>query len=121
MPWADLSPARRLRSFGHAFRGLAYLLRSQPHARLHALATVGVIGLAWYLKVGRGEWLALMLAVGLVWTAEALNTALEALADAVHPEQHPLIGRAKDAAAAGVLISALAALAVGALVFIPRL
>ena len=120
MKATDFSPVRRWKSFGHAFRGMAYLLRSQPHARLHALATVMVAGLGFALKVSRGEALALVLAVGLVWMAEAANTAVETLADAVHPDHHPLVGRAKDVAAAGVLISALAALVVGLLVFIPR-
>ena len=118
---SDFSPVRRWKSFGHAFRGLAYLLRSQPHARLHALATVVVAGLGYALKISRGEGLALVLAVGLVWMAEAVNTAVESLADAVHPDHHPLVGRAKDVAAAGVLVSALAALVVGLLIFIPRL
>jgi diacylglycerol kinase len=121
MKSTDFSPARRWKSFGHAFRGLAFLLRTQPHARLHALATAVVVALGFWFDVPRGEWLALVLAMGLVWLAEAMNTALETLADAVHPEQHPLVGRAKDVAAAGALMSALAALVVGLLIFVPRL
>ena len=121
MKASDFSPVRRWKSFGHAFRGLGYLLCSQPHARLHALATVAVAGLGFALKISRGEGLALVLAVGLVWMAEAVNTALESLADAVHPDHHPLVGRAKDVAAAAVLVSAIAAAVVGLWIFIPRL
>jgi diacylglycerol kinase len=121
MKLSDLHPGDRGRSFGHAFRGLGYMLRTQPHARLHALATLLVLGAGCWLEVSRGEWLLLVLAIGLVWMAEAMNTALEALADAVHPDHHPLVGRAKDVAAAGVLLSAFAAAVVGLWIFIPRL
>lgn len=121
MKLSDLHAADRMRSFGHAFRGLGYVLRTQPHARLHALATLLVLGAGCWLDISRGEWLLLALAIGLVWMAEAFNTALETLADAVHPERHPLVGRAKDVAAAAVLLSALAAAVVGLWIFIPRL
>jgi diacylglycerol kinase (ATP) len=110
-----------LRSFPHAWRGLTFMLRSQPNARIHLLATLAVCGAGIALGVGREDWLWLTLAVVLVWSAEALNTALEQLADAVHPERHPGIGRAKDVAAAAVFLSALGAAVIGVLVFGPHL
>ena len=67
------------------------------------------------------EWIAVSLSIGIVLGAEGFNTALESLADAVHPEQHPLVGRAKDAAAGAVLLAAIAAIVVGILVFLPKL
>ena len=73
------------------------------------------------MKITCAEWLAVIAAIGLVWTAEGLNTAIEALVDLVSPEQHPLAGRAKDVAAGAVLLAALAATAIGLLVFGPRL
>ncbi len=115
------SLAGRARSFSHALRGLAVLLAGQHNAWLHALATLLVIALAAWLRVSRGEWCLLVAAMGLVWMAEALNTAVEELADAVHPGQHPGVGRAKDVAAAGVLLAALAAAVVGMLILAPRL
>ncbi len=109
--WHEL---RRLgRAFGYAGRGLRYMWRTQPNARWHGLATVGVALWAWAVGVQPRDAALLALAVGLVWAAEALNTALEALADRCAPEPHPLVAAAKDAAAAGVLLAALAALAVG--------
>lgn len=113
--------ARRARSFACAARGLWWLLTSQPNARIHALAAVLVVALGAWLDLTPGEWCAVLLAIGMVGTAEAFNTALEVLADQLHPEQHPLIGRAKDLAAGAVLIASLAAAAVGALVFAPKL
>lgn len=111
----------RLQSFRHAFAGLATLLAEQHNARLHLLATTLVVALATLLDVSRSDWISLLLVIALVWLAEALNSALEYLADAAVPEQHPLIGKAKDVAAAGVLVCALLALLVGVLVFLPYL
>lgn len=112
---------QRLHSFRYAFAGLGTLLRTQHNAWIHAVATVLVLALGAYLRLARTDWLWLALALTLVWMAEAFNTALELLADAVTREQHPLIGRAKDVAAAAVLIAALGALVIGVLVLGPPL
>ena len=112
---------RRAASFGHAFRGVAAALRSEVHLRLHALATAAVLGLGFYFGIGRLEWALVALAVGLVWSLELVNTAVEAVVNLVSPEYHPLAGRAKDVAAGAVLAGAGAALAVGLLVFGPRI
>jgi diacylglycerol kinase len=81
---------------------------------------MAVIALGLYLELPRGDWVFLLFAVGLVWMAEALNSAVEYLADAAVPEQHPLVKKAKDVAAAGVLLASLAAALVGAMVFLPQ-
>lgn len=112
---------RRAASFGYAFRGVAAALRSEVHLQFHALATVLVIGLGVYCQLSRTEWALVALAVGLVWSLELVNTAIEAVVNLVSPEYHPLAGRAKDVAAGAVLAGAVAALAVGLLVFGPRL
>jgi diacylglycerol kinase len=110
----------RAASFGYALRGLAVFAR-EPHARFHFAAALGVAGLAAWLGVPRAEAALLALAVGLVLGAEALNSALEALADRVAPGHHPLVAKAKDVAAGGVLLAALAAAIAGALVLGPPL
>jgi diacylglycerol kinase len=110
----------RLQSFSFAFRGLARLF-GEPNARIHAAAGVAVLGAAYFLGVAPLEWAALILTILLVFAAEAFNTALESLADAAVPERHPLVGTAKDLAAAGVLIAAVGAIAVGCLVLGPHL
>jgi len=112
---------RRLQSFAYALQGLAQLLRTQPNARVHLLATLLVCGAGVYFGLSRAEWLWITVAITLVWISEAFNTALEQLADVLHPEQHPGIGRAKDMAAAAVLIAAVGAAVIGMLVFVPHL
>ena len=112
---------RRVASFGHAGRGVWAALRSEVHLRFHALATVVAIGLGFYCGITRLEWALLALAVAGVWTAELLNTAIEALTDLASPAWHPLAGKAKDVAAGAVLLAALGALVVGVLVFGPYL
>ena len=112
---------KRINSFIFAFQGLRTLLSTQANARIHLGATICVIVLGFVFHVSRAEWAILALAIGLVWTAEALNTAVEFLADRVAPEQHELIRKAKDTAAAGVLAGAISAAAAGLLIFLPHI
>jgi diacylglycerol kinase (ATP) len=111
----------RIESVRYALRGVWVMLATQHNAWIHAIATAGAVGLGFALRIGRVEWLAVVLAIIAVWTAEALNTAFESLCNVASPEIHPLVERAKDIAAGAVLISALGALAVALLVFWPRL
>jgi diacylglycerol kinase (ATP) len=112
---------KRVASFSHAFRGVSALLRTQHNARLHLAATVAALALGYVLAISSGEWLAVVLAVGMVWTAEALNTAVEFLADEISLERRDFLGIAKDVGAAGVLFASVSALAVGLIVFGPHL
>lgn len=111
--------AARIKSFRYAFAGIATLVRREHNARIHLVATLVVLWTAAYYSVERWEWMGLLLAIGGVWAAEAINTAIECLADACHPEQHEMIGQAKDVAAAAVLLFSFVAVAVAALVFYP--
>jgi diacylglycerol kinase (ATP) len=113
--------AARIASFGHALRGLAEVVATQHNAWIHAAATLAACALAALLGISAGEWLAVVLAISAVWTAEALNTAFEALCDVASPDHHPLVRRAKDVAAGAVLVSATGAATVGLIVFAPRL
>ena len=111
----------RLRSFGHAFRGLAICFRTQANARIHALATVLAVALGFALKLVAWEWCAVALSIASVWTAECFNTAMEGMVDLASPERRPLAGRIKDLAAGAVLAAAIGAAAVGAIIFGPKL
>ena len=113
--------SREADSFACAFRGIAALLKSEVHARIHLVATVAVLALGWWSDINAGEWMAVVLSIGLVWTAEALNTAIEYVADLAHPDEHPEVKKLKDLAAAAVLFASIAALVVGLIVFGPHL
>lgn len=118
---AGFSVAARIKSITHALAGLATMLRTQHNAWIHLAATLAVVLLAFWFSVSADEWIALVLAIVIVWSAEALNTAFELLCDVASPEFHPLVKQAKDVAAAAVLIAAIGAIAVGLLIFGPRL
>ncbi len=113
--------SRRLLAFVDAARGLAYLITHEPPVWLHLLATLLTLGLSAYLRLTPVEWAIIVLTIAAVWAAEAFNTAIEILCDTIHPDHHPQIGRVKDLAAAGVLFTAIAALAVAGVIFGPRL
>ena len=115
------SPVRsRVQSFRFAVRGIRAMLTNEPNARIHAIATGLVVAGGFGFGIERGEWLAVALAIGAVWTAEGVNTAFEALCDVASPDRHPRVERAKDVAAGAVLLAALTALAVASIVFGPR-
>jgi diacylglycerol kinase len=108
-------------SFRYAVQGLRVLLSTQRNARIHLMLSLGVIALGSWFRLTYTEWALLALAMGLVWVAEGLNTALELLTDLVSPEPHPLAGKAKDVAAGAVLLAAVFAAVVGGCVFLPRI
>ncbi len=109
----------RVTSFKFAFRGIYTLIKTQHNAWIHLLATMVVVFLGFYAGLSFGDWSLIVIAIVIVWLAEALNTAVELLADKVSSEHHPLIGKAKDVAAAAVLISAIGSILIGIFVFLP--
>ncbi len=112
---------QRYQSFVHAFRGFSKLLVTEHNARIHAVVTLAVVVAGISLGVSRDDWCWLMLAMGLVWMAEAFNTSLESLADAITLEYHPAIRDAKDVAATAVLIASVLAAGIGICRFAPHL
>jgi diacylglycerol kinase (ATP) len=109
----------RIRSFKYAFVGIWTMLKSQQNAWIHAFATVAVVVAGFVLGISPAEWCWLVLAIIAVWMAEALNTAIEFLADVASPEFNPLVKKAKDVAAGAVLISAIGALIIGIIIIGP--
>ena len=110
-----------LRSFRFAFRGVGVLFREEHNAWVHLFATILVIAAGFIFQISQIEWALVAFAIGLVFAAEILNSALERLCDIVQPEQDKRIGDIKDLCAAGVLLCALAAAAIGLLVFLPKI
>ena len=119
---APSRPLRRIvRSFKFAFAGLTALVRTQPNAWVHVALAALALGLSLVLRLSPVEIAVVILTIGLVLTAEAVNTALESVCDLVSPGYHPLVKKAKDLSAAAVLISAVAAIGVALAVFLPPL
>ena len=111
----------RITSFGHAFRGWAYVIRYEKNAWIHAIATICVVIVATWLKISLRDAAVLVLAIAMVWAAEILNTSIEAVVDLASPVHHPLAKVGKDVGAAAVLIAASAAVLVGLLILGPPL
>jgi diacylglycerol kinase len=110
-----------LRSFGYAFEGIGYVIRTQRNARVHLTIGLLVIVAALGFRVSATEWAILALAFGLVFSAEMVNTVAELSVDLLTQRRHPLAKVAKDVAAGAVLVTALAAVGVGVAIFGPRL
>jgi diacylglycerol kinase len=111
----------RIAAFGHAFRGWLYVLRTQQNAWIHSVVATVVILLGLWLQVPPRDWAVLVLTIAMVFTAEFINTAIEAVVDLASPVHHPLAKTGKDVGAAAVLVAALAAALVGLLILGPPL
>ncbi len=110
----------RVRSLRFALRGILRMLQCQHNAWIHAAASAAVIAMAFSFRVSGTEWCWIILAICTVWTAEALNTAFEFLADVASPTFHPLVREAKDVAAGAVLITAVSSAIIGIVIFWPH-
>ncbi|KQM21323.1 diacylglycerol kinase family protein [Novosphingobium sp. Leaf2] len=111
----------RLKSFIFAGRGLRCLVQKEHNAWVHIVASVGAIATGLILQISVSDWRWVVLAIALVWLAEAFNTAIEDLCNRICPEFDSAIGRIKDLAAGGVLMASIAAAGIGILTFAPYL
>jgi diacylglycerol kinase (ATP) len=111
----------RARSFRYAFAGWWYVIRTQRNAWIHTVISIAVLFVALLLRLTARDMAVLVVTIAMVWMAEFLNTALEAVVDLASPQLHPLAKVGKDVGAAAVLITALAAIIVGLLILGPPL
>ena len=111
----------RGRSFRYALSGLGLMLRTQHNAWIHLVATGLVCGFGFWLHISAFDWRWLIVAIVLVWVAEAINTSFEHLCDVVSPDFHVSVQKSKDIAAGAVLICAVGAGVLGILIFVPYL
>ncbi len=110
-----------IRSFGFAFKGVAYATATQLNFRIHLGATVLVILMGYLLHISMGEWLWVALCITLVLVAEIFNTMIETLTDLVSPDYNEKAGHIKDMSAGAVVIAAIFALITGLIIFLPKL
>jgi diacylglycerol kinase len=110
----------RARSFRYAFNGWWFVIRTQRNAWIHTVVSVAVIIVSIWLRLAARDWAVIVIAIAMVWTAEFINTALEAVVDlATDHEHHELARVGKDVGAAAVLIAAISAALIGLLVLGP--
>jgi diacylglycerol kinase (ATP) len=111
----------RTTSFRYAFSGWWYVIRTQRNAWIHAIISIIVILIGLWLQISPLEWAVIVIAFAMVWTAEFINTALEAVVDLASPQQHPMAKVGKDVGAAAVLLAAIASIIIGLLILGPPL
>ena len=121
MKQEKFSLKKRLISFKYAINGIKILFREEPNAKIHLFVTICVLIAGFAFRISGGEWMAVILCIGLVIALEAINSAIENLADFVSPEKNETIKKVKDLAAGAVLIGAVAAAVVGVIVFLPKI
>lgn len=108
-------------SFRYAFSGWWFVIRTQRNAWIHALISIAVVIVSFWLEISARDWAVIVVAIAMVWTAEFVNTALEAVVDLASPQQHYLARVGKDVGAAAVLIAAASAALIGLLILGPPL
>jgi len=111
----------RIDSFRNAFSGLWYVIHTQRNTWIHLIITVLVVIGGFLLHISTTSWGLIVLAIGLVWMAEFLNTALEAIVDLASPQKHPLAKIGKDVGAAAVLVAAVSSVIIGLITLGPPL
>lgn len=111
----------RLKSFTYAFQGWKVLIRHEHNARIHLAAAIIAIIAGVILKISSLEWIIIVLAIALVFAAEAFNSAIEYLCNFVSPQYHELIKKIKDLSALAVLFIAAGALISGLIIFLPKI
>lgn len=111
---------RLIKSFGYAVSGITYVIKTQNNFKIHLVLTLFVCLAGWYFSLSAGEWLSIVIVIGLVLATEMINTSIELLVDLVSPDFNLDAGRIKDIAAAAVMLTAFIAVIVGAIIFIPK-
>ena len=112
---------RLLKSFGFAWQGIKAVFTSEPNMRIHAVVALLVLIFGFIFSISSTEWIAIVICIGLVFSAEMFNTAFETLVDKVSPDKDSLAGKTKDVAAGAVFIAAIISVVVGVIIFLPKL
>ena len=110
---------KRIRGGGYAIKGAWLLLKHEPSIQVQFVISILVCIAGWYFDITRTEWMFQFFAIGLVMATEGLNTAMEAMADFVHPDFHNKIGHIKDVAAGAVFMAALVAVIIAGFIYFP--
>ena len=115
-----LTISGQVQSVKYSLKGISIFFKNEYHAWIHAIAAIVVVAMGFVFGISNSEWIWLVFAIGFVFVAEMLNTAIEYTIDLVSPEFNPKAGAVKDVAAGAVTLAAITALIIGSLVFIPH-
>ncbi|MDW5289893.1 diacylglycerol kinase family protein [Formosa sp. PL04] len=121
MPKKESFLVNRIKSVGYAFKGAILLLKTESSIKIQFVIALCMTFAGFYYTISATEWMFQILAIGIIMTAEGLNTAVEAIADFIHPEHHTKIGFIKDISAGAVFIAAIAAIIIGFIIYLPKL
>lgn len=111
----------RLKSIEYAFKGAVLLVKTEASIQIQLIIAFLVTAAGFYFNISTNEWLAQIMAIGLVMSIEGINTAIENIANFIHPERHHKIGIIKDIAAGAVFIAAIFAVIIGLIIYIPKI
>ena len=117
----QFSFAHRLNSFRYAWSGLKAVLKNEHNTWIHLFLSIASVASGIFFKISKSEWMALVLVIAMVWAAEIFNTCIEKIMDFLSTDNHPQIKIIKDMAAAAVMITSIAAILVGCIIFIPKI
>ena len=111
----------RLKSVGYAFKGAVLLLKTEASIKIQFVIALLLTAAGFYFNISVTEWIIQLLSIGLVMSIEGVNTAIEEIADFMHPEHHPKIGLIKDVAAGAVFISSVFTIIIGFIISLPKI
>lgn len=112
---------KRIKSFGYAFAGLKVLFQHEHNSWIHAVAAICVIVAGFLFRISYVEWIAVLIVIGMVFSAEIFNSSLERIADYIQPKRDERIRDIKDLGSAAVLVTAIIAAAIGIMIFLPKI
>ncbi|RKE94892.1 diacylglycerol kinase [Ichthyenterobacterium magnum] len=121
MPKKESFLLNRLKSVGYAYKGALYLIKTEASIKIQFVIAILVSIAGFYFNISKTEWLFQIAFIGLVMSIEGVNTAIEYIADFIHPEHHQTIGRIKDIAAGAVFIASIAATTAALVIYLPKL
>ncbi len=110
----------RIKSVGYAFKGAILLLKTEASIKIQLFIAILVTAAGFFFNISSNEWIVQFLAIGVIMSVEGLNTAIEEIANFVHPEHHSKIGLIKDIAAGAVFIASVFAVIIGSIIYIPK-
>jgi diacylglycerol kinase (ATP) len=111
----------RIKSVGYAFKGALLLLKNEASVKVQCTIALLVMVAGFFFNISNTEWAIQLLAIGLVMSMEGINTAVEEIANFIHPEHHNKIGLIKDIAAGSVFFASVFAIVIGLIIYLPKI